>query len=393
MSVGGSAKGSGAVTMRMKRMGIGLALLSAAAVVMSTALGPSGVLAQTVPLTPQTLPKTASPTPTPVPIGASLGPNLAALQIAGPTPTPAALPNIAPSQVQRTAGGNHAGTGVSQTFGDGAPMPVKVALPLPDLSKVTGSGSSLDIVKHTGMAADIQRTNDLSVRDTAGCYTGGLAPYPADTGTVLVGFSNDWNGGSCWDHEGDVFRGAARFDLSDFGSYITPARVLSAKLFFTARQVLNTDPDGTPLSPDFVGRPCGAGDQLLIAANNTWWTASTSGNGDWPSVVHSEITYPWEEYVWPSNHFDVGSGLVLLPQGSPAGADLLTPDNGWTGVDVTGLVRAWVATPDSNNGFVLRNTVDEIMDPDHEACLSAYSNFRLEVTYLWRGIFPTDPGP
>lgn len=150
----------------------------------------------------------------------------------------------------------------------------------------------------------------------------------------------------------EYYRGAVRFDLSSIVN--EPSKVIDqATLSYGIRKSYVRNVEGE--SEQFPNRiSCAL--SLLLATED--WRKKITGQG------------------YAVEYFE-GDFFLRLPEAPNAGTGFK--------IDLTKVVRTWVAKPDENFGLVFRGITEEVTGPQNSACATRYGNFALEVRYT---VFP-----
>jgi hypothetical protein len=177
----------------------------------------------------------------------------------------------------------------------------------------------------------------------------GTAGYPQPSaGEIAVGYQHFYDPGTdplpCSHTVDAFFRGAVRFDLSDF----TNNRFIGAKLTFRVKE--------SARHYDVGG--------LNVGESGTWSAAAAM----------DRATDNWLIWPAPSDHDYIngdGSQHFVSPE---------HPDDPEISLDVSGMVRDWLRAATPNYGFVFYGK-DEGYPENNDVLTSIYGDFVLTLTY------------
>lgn len=174
----------------------------------------------------------------------------------------------------------------------------------------------------------------------------GTAPPAIAPGEIAVGYRHYYDGGEgplpCAESSDTFYRGAVRFDLSNF----TNSHFIGAKLTYRVeKSELHLDSRGWPYFPGIWSAAVG-----LDRATDTWV--------NWPGTNHDYLDGDGSQYPVPY-------GQLTNPTVT---------------VDVSSIVRDMLRGAVPNNGFVFYGS-DESFPQNGDILFSIFSNFALELTY------------
>lgn len=170
--------------------------------------------------------------------------------------------------------------------------------------------------------------------------------YNQSTESVLVGWEHfDENRQRIYNH---IYRGAVKFNLNLLRN--RPDRIVN-------RAILNYTIQAGAEVPTKDGQVLSCATKLYLATSN-WQGMPTGSPSDTPDTIHGEL---------------FKSDLPMLPIGSQVS------------IDVTDLVKDWLADKKENYGFVFGATEEkEGLIPDNNQCWTILGDFTLKVHYLKR---------
>lgn len=226
------------------------------------------------------------------------------------------------------------------------------------------------VTKHLQPAQS--NTSENIVSDaSSNFYCIGLNTDPTNPGSppahgVWVGYARLYDPGTqpapCWEGSSTAYRGAVRFDLSPYAGKKVVSAILNISLG-TATYI-----SGKSSSNE------GVWVKTLGLGTSTWWTKpSPYITGENRKTSRSGL-FPWKPIP----------GMPDLPYGTNPPVQKSFPvkySSHTYQIDVSSVVRDWVAGKEPNLGFILIGTNEKVVQKNTDTALSPVTSMGLDITY------------